>query len=346
MGFTYKTRRRLRSLGRGLTVLCLLAVAALLLWLIWVGRYMVYSRDGAHLDFSQVISGLSGQLAVKPDPAPTVSILFNDGSEEEPETTQMQKLLGYYLTLEDLQGDMTALMRKLQGLDAGTAVMVDLKNGRGQFYYSSKISTAKNTSKVDKEKIDSMISWLKSSGLYVIGRIPSFQDRNFALYHHNNKNYIGIPLSSGALWVDGDNCYWVNPAKSDTQAYLVQLATELRELGFDEIIFDKFYFPQHSKIKYSSKLDQEGTLTKLAQTLVDTCSTDRFTVSFQQVQEGVTLPTGRTRLYLENVDADEAAKTAGKYPVADPAVNLVFFAQTNDTRYEEYGVLRPIENVG
>ena len=80
MGFTYKTRRRLRSLGRGLTVLCLLAVAALLLWLIWVGRYMVYSRDGAHLDFSQVISGLPGQLAVKPDPAPTVSILFNDGS--------------------------------------------------------------------------------------------------------------------------------------------------------------------------------------------------------------------------------------------------------------------------
>ena len=57
------------------------------------------------------------------------------------------------------------------------------------------------------------------------------------------------------------------------------------------------------------------------------------------------LPEGRSRLYLENVSAKNAAAIAATTQVADPAINLVFLATTNDTRFNDYSVIRPISTM-
>ena len=45
---------------------------------------------------------------------------------------------------------------------------------------------------------------------------------------------------------------------------------------------------------------------------------------------------------MENVGAKDVASIVAQITVPDPSVNLVFLANTNDTRFDEYSVLRPI----
>ena len=50
----------------------------------------------------------------------------------------------------------------------------------------------------------------------------------------------------------------------------------------------------------------------------------------------------RSRIYLSGVDAADAAAAAEQSGVGDTKVNLVFLTELHDTRFEDYGVLRPL----
>ena len=51
MSITYRTRRRLRRIGTAALFLLMLFVIGWFCWVIWVERYIVYTRDGASIDF-------------------------------------------------------------------------------------------------------------------------------------------------------------------------------------------------------------------------------------------------------------------------------------------------------
>ena len=118
---------------------------------------------------------------------------------------------------------------------------------------------------------------------------------------------------------------------------------ELKELGFDEVVFSEFRFPNTNSVKFSG--DRAEAIVQAAAKLVSTCSTDSFAVSFLSSDSSFVLPEGRSRLYLENVSAKNAAAIAATTQVADPAINLVFLATTNDTRFNDYSVIRPISTM-
>ena len=69
-------------------------------------------------------------------------------------------------------------------------------------------------------------------------------------------------------------------------------------LGFDEVVFDEYYFPETDQIIFSG--DKKATLESTAQTLVTACATESFAVSF--VSDGTwEAPTGRSRVYREDI---------------------------------------------
>ena len=155
----------------------------------------------------------------------------------------------------------------------------------------------------------------------------------------------GLPLKggNGSLWEDVSiknlSHYWFNPASTGTLNFLVQIVTELRTMGFDEVVFSDFRFPNTEKIKFTG--DKTQALNEAAQTLVRSCATDSFAVSF--VGTHFTLPEGRCRIYLENVAATEISSVAASLALDNAAAQLVFLTDTLDTRYTAYSVLRPLE---
>ena len=140
------------------------------------------------------------------------------------------------------------VLEALQALDDSCAVMLELKSIYGNFYYSTAIDGAA-TADVDVARVDEIISYLRSRGFYMIAEIPAFCDSAFALDNQSS----GLPLSSGALWMDENACYWLDPASQTVLSYLTQIARELSSLGFREIAFSEFRFPSSQNIAYSSE---------------------------------------------------------------------------------------------
>jgi len=63
MSIPYRVRKALRNLGVFLLVAALVAGGALLTWLVWLNRFVIYTPGGAQLDFDLPDTFPSGQLA-------------------------------------------------------------------------------------------------------------------------------------------------------------------------------------------------------------------------------------------------------------------------------------------
>ena len=340
MELTYQTRRKLKRGG----IIALAALLVLVLvwgcWLVWVERHIVYSRDGAVLDFALTSRDPGeGQLALPPAETEPVSIYYNDGSELGTAELAMRQITGYSITADMLQNDMDTIRATIASLPVGTAVMMEVKSGRGTFYYTTGVEGAYTAKAMDLEAVDQLIADMASRNLYLIASVPAFRDRNFAVEHISS----GLPFigGDGALWVDSGGCYWLDPTDSAFRDYLTKITRELKSLGFDEVLFTEFCFPDTAELYYSG--DRVMAIQEAAAILVENCATDRFAVSFLATGSTVKPVAGRSRLYLTGVSATGAETTAAGYSVEDPAVNLVFMTDSYDTRYEICSVIRPME---
>ena len=339
LNISYERRRKLLLAAKIVLVVFLILTVVWACWMVWLDRHIVYTRDGAKLDFDLTEESFGqGTLAQPPAEQVTASIYYDIGMSSEELAHMLTRMDGYYIDAEMLVKDIDTVRAAVSVLPVGSAVMVELKNIKGNFYYSTAIDGAKTVKDVDIEAIDRLITDMNERNLYTIATVPAFRDRAYGLSHTNN----GLPYvgGGGALWLDEQNCYWLNPGKSGTMTYLQIIAAELRNLGFDEIMFTDFRFPDTDQLDYSGSKSE--AIQKAAQTLVEKSSTDSFAVSFLTTGSTVQTVSGRSRLYLENVDASSAASAADKQKTEDPAANVVFITDSYDTRYEEFGVLRPI----
>ena len=131
MSIPYRARRALRNMAVGLMVLALFASLVLLCWLLWLNRYVIYSRDGAKIDFNLSIHYQPGEKPVKPERGEQI-VIHDRVDENDPENVskEMTNFSGYYVTLEELTKDFDNVSNKLTALPAGTAVMLDRKSTR------------------------------------------------------------------------------------------------------------------------------------------------------------------------------------------------------------------------
>ena len=121
-------------------------------------------------------------------------------------------------------------------------------------------------------------------------------------------------------------------------AHIVQTVIELKNLGFDEVVLSQFRVPEHKDIYFPDS--RHDVLTDTAAKLVQTCADDHFALSF--IADDFEKPEGRSRLYLENVTAEQIGQVVESTTMEDPAIYLVFLTEVHDTRFDAYGALRPL----
>ena len=335
MRIPYRTRRVLGRIALVLLILVAVALVVWACWMIWLGRFVVYTENGIYFDFERSTLDITGQPAVPPPEKETVSIYYNEGENAVVLNPDLAQLNGYYISTNELKGDISELKTQLKELPDETAIMVEVKNAYGEFNYSTSVSAYYNSS-VDQKAVDELIQYLRTSGFYVIACVTAFQDYNYGL---NNVDE-GLFSTGGAyLWRDDLGCYWLSPSSNQVISHLVQIGTELRALGFNEVVFDQFLFPDSKGYRFSG--DKQEALNTAAATLAENCATDYFAVSFVSTTD-LAVPTQRSRLYLKDVEASYVDNAASQVTLADPAVHLVFLTEFHDTRYDAYGVLRPI----
>lgn len=332
---SYRTRVRLRKgLKIGLIVLGALLLA-LLLFAIYLGRYMVYTPEGVKLDFkrdsSLDVSLPTGETRSDDTPE-SVPIEFAD---PDPRGREAERITGWYIDLEMLQ-DPQAVLEAVQQLSPPCTVLIDLKGGNGSFYYSTAIDGAQ-TADVDVAAVDAVISYLRSHGFTMVARVRSFQDSNFALNHISSS----LRIASGALWV-GNGFYWLDPGSDTVVAYLKQIARELAEKGFKEIVFDEFRFPNGTQIAYSSDLSRTELVSGVATDLLNFFASSNITISFGNPSPELKL-SGDSHIYISGVTGSGvSAMVKGYNQLEDVQTQLVFLTSSKDKRFDDYQVLRPL----
>lgn len=340
MSMTYRTKRRLQRIGTVALLLLMVFLIFWFCWVLWLERYIVYTRDNeAVLDLNFNANEQVGEVAKPPASGGTgITIYFNEGDNAIEVTNELSQLDGYYISGDMLINDLTGVWDNLDHLPSGTPVMIELKGGYGSFYYSSSLPDAISSQSVSVASVDELITELKSRGFYTIARVSAFRDYNYGLNHVN----IGLPfVGKQYLWADEGGCYWLNPTSQTTLGWISSIVLELRDKGFNEVMLADFRFPVSDKYTFNG--DKDAALLSAATSLLDTCGRHDFVLSFCVDNAGFALPDGRSRLYLENVSAANVGARAAQAVITNPEVRLVFLAETNDTRYSEYSVFRPID---
>ena len=337
MNISYKARNRLKRLGIALLALLVVLALVWMLWILWLDRYVVYTREGAKLDFSHSSKDLAGQSVSPTQPKDPISIYFNEGENTLVAGGEMQELDGYYISAEMLVRDFALVLQQLRKLPTGTPVLLDVKDVTGRFFYSSGLGP--NHGKIDPTQVDALMKELCTGDLYAIARFPAFREYSFAV---ENVNY-GLASTKGAyLYMDEGRCYWLNPTSNGTMTFVMQQLSQLKELGFDEVVLGDFRFPVSTEYRFSG--DKTQALQTTAKMLADTYGSDYFTVSFEVTDDNFTLPDGRGRIYRTGCLAEEAKAVAEQSTVEDTAVKLVFVTELLDTRFDPYSVLRPLDS--
>ncbi|MEE1035773.1 MAG: hypothetical protein U0L15_01555, partial [Oscillospiraceae bacterium] len=98
MNIPYRTKRLLNRIGIVSLALLLVLILVWFCWVIWIERYIVYTRDGATLDLSLSSNELVGEVAMPPVAGDSsVSIYYNEGANAIELTNELTQLNGYYI---------------------------------------------------------------------------------------------------------------------------------------------------------------------------------------------------------------------------------------------------------
>ena len=337
MSIPYRTRRVLSRVGILSAALFVAVLFGWLCWVIWLQRYVVYTDDGAQLNFEMSSHDIVGEVATPPEAAKNISIYYNEGDDAIDISDDMKQLNGYYIDSDMLQKDLTGVQFRIGQLSAGTPILIDMKGPYGSFFYPSELPAAVHSASTNVQAVAELVQTLQKKGFYTIARISAFRDWNFG---NNNVSSGLYMLNRAGLWLDPDGYFWLDPANANTTSWISSVVLELRDMGFNEVLLTDFRFPNSDKYLYSG--DKVAALQSAAATLVSSCASSDFVLSFGVDDPTFALPQGRCRMYLTGITANGIGQAASQVTVEDPSVQLAFIAETGDTRYDDYSVVRSL----
>ncbi|HYZ91960.1 MAG TPA: putative glycoside hydrolase [Actinomycetota bacterium] len=133
--------------------------------------------------------------------------------------------------------DLLALLKRTE---LNTAV-IDVKDERGEISWIPRSEQARMAGAGYPKILDpaATIRRLHRAGVYVIGRIVTFQDSIMSSVRPD----LAIQDLKGGPWKSYKGLSWLDPYSIQAQDYNISLAVEAVELGFDEIQFDYVRFP-------------------------------------------------------------------------------------------------------
>lgn len=337
--FSYRRKKQIKTIL--LWTLLVLGVFILLIGarFLYLQRFLIFTGDSVILDYDQQLSSQQEPVAIyNPEDYPLQTILPQDGAAVSgPVDDSMKQLSGYYVSTKMLMnpdGVKEALSELEEEPDT---MMFEMKSVFGNFYYASSLFE-QYTANSDIPAIEQLLADMKKDKVYLIAKIPAFSDNNFAL----DNQASGLPLKSGALWMDDNGCYWLDPLDADVQDFLAALAAELSELGFDEVVFDGFAMPDSERIVYEKEKSREEYTADAAQQLKTSLSELPIRVSFGS--SSPLIAPYADRMYLSNVEGGSVTAVTESLSehLEDAAAQIVFLTPSRDTRFEKFSVLRPL----
>lgn len=277
-------------------VLVLIAACSFLL----LQRYIVYSDDGSfYIDLPfefdlnlPFLSGTDGNGEENETPEQDVNLIVDpprneqNGTEDtapepevEPEVEPEQLPAETYIArrlvpLEQLLLNASTLSDGLAAAGADGFVFL-AKNRQGYVLYQSSVAAedAMTSNGISREMISQLCA---QEGVYTVARINCMRDSFYAAAHAAE---AGICKSNGGIWYEHDlqdknailppdydrGGHWMDAEKEAARNYLISLAVECAQLGFDELMLENVCYPYRGNLY---KIDYSGNTMSKTEALV------------------------------------------------------------------------------
>ncbi|MCO7137162.1 putative glycoside hydrolase [[Clostridium] leptum] len=171
----------------------------------------------------------------------------SSAASSEPSKTQVTGTKAVWLPLDTLTGkdlDSFIALAKETGVNA---VVVDIKLEDGTLTYASNLEAPKTAGAVADDAPDLMaaLTDLKDAGIQPIGRMVCFKDPIAKLAIRAGA--IQYKPNPQLTWLDASKANggksWLNPYSDVAAQYLIDIASEAVDMGFEQIMLEGVQFP-------------------------------------------------------------------------------------------------------
>ena len=252
-------------------------------------RYIVYDETGTpHF----LLPGVSEQQEPQPEKPHANLVVETPPEEEKKDPVQIYFAPSPVVTAEDAAA-VLATGRSYEG------VALTVKAPTGRVYFSSPTAISSGMERGTAEALATVLAGAERTAAHLI----CFSDPKAA---NSDVEGLGLKNTGGYIFYDGNNRQWIDPAKEGARAYLVRLAVECAELGFDELILSDVGYPtvgKLHKIEYGENPQNEN-LEQFLKELTDALKDYDIILTLELTADGILLGTEPGGLALE---------TAAKY---------------------------------
>lgn len=127
--------------------------------------------------------------------------------------------------------------------------VIDIKDDDGYVGYESGIPAVREIGAWKKKyDVDKVLKTFHDNNVHVIGRLVCFKDPVLSA----KKPELAVQNVNGGVWRDNHKLTWLNPYNKESWPYIVEIAKEAVNKGFDEIQFDYVRFPNDGNKKAMS----------------------------------------------------------------------------------------------
>lgn len=211
-------------------------------------QFIVYDQNGVTLQFSktetETVAAEPESLYHKPDISGiNVNLVFLDPDFSDVnlvDAEEYAKVRAVWIPAETTLSSVK-LAAEIVALDTENCntVVLEMKGPSGQLAWSSNATLAVNYGTNGTTDFIEIVAQLHEKGLRAVAAISCCADTLMGM-----RNWpVALLNPLGTPYTDGDGGYWLDPYNRSVREYIIELMTDLAQLGFDEIVLTNLYHP-------------------------------------------------------------------------------------------------------
>lgn len=167
---------------------------------------------------------------------------FSEVANAAEEETEQEPIHGIYVSayVAGTKNMMDEMITHIDETDIN-AVVIDVKNDEGNIVYDmdSDLIDGLGVENILVRDMPGLIETLHDHDIYVIARCVAFRDP----YIDELKPEWMLRTASGEIYEDNKGFNWMNPRNDEVKEYLIEVALQCKDAGFDEVQYDYVRFP-------------------------------------------------------------------------------------------------------
>lgn len=326
---TYRNKLLLKRLAIIVVILVVAIALALLIGFSYLGRYVVYTEDGAYFDFNAAEHVEDeNELEILP---PDSAVLVMGQSIFEPDALVDENIIR--LADDEVNG----LLVDYDTLkDGSTLNAIELTENNYNMLVLEMRSGGSDI--LQTEPVITLIDRAKNQNIKLVAMMSCLNDIPYAEAHGKQ----ALLVSGGDRYLTPGGSYWLDPTQEEVRSYLLEKINTLIDMGFQEVILRHFSIPDSTSLTiYSSEKSYDEMLTEAYEALEEAVGI-KCTLSLL-----ITDPTTGHQAY----DAAEHlyvyyhdGAMLEDYKASHPDYYIVFMTASRDTRFDNYGKVMVTNN--